>query len=172
MYEDICRLLVDNGARLIYTTNRSVGSALSVLKGRYPALYCEVSTNEKIAYELAFTASITAKRTACILSTEGLYEALDPVMSSAYTGVTGGFIVLCIQETEEEITPVGLFSKLPLIVAEGPAELARSIEFGYYLSEKYEIPVLIQATPLMDEGRGTSFKIKKFAIRNSQFAIR
>jgi TPP-dependent indolepyruvate ferredoxin oxidoreductase alpha subunit len=174
MHEDVCRLLADNGARLIYTTNRSVGNALGKLKEERRTFHYEVSINEKVAFELAFAGSIGAKRTACIFSTEGLYEALDPVMSSAYIGVTGGFLILCIQETEEEITPVGLFSKLPLIVVENPAELPRSIEFGYYLSDKYQIPVLIQATPTINDGRGTRDEgpgnsNSKFEIRNSQF---
>jgi indolepyruvate ferredoxin oxidoreductase alpha subunit len=150
MYEQICRLLIDNGARLIYTTNRAVGHALDALKEKNPAFYSEVSINEKIAYELALTGGMVAKKTACVFSTEGLYEALDPLMSSAYTGTVGGFLILCIQETEEEVTPMGLFSKLPLITAEGSAALARSVEFGYYISEKYEIPVIVQAA--LDEG--------------------
>jgi indolepyruvate ferredoxin oxidoreductase, alpha subunit len=153
MYEDLCRLLTENGARLIYTTSRSVGTALGKLKDQNSTFHYEVAINEKTAFELAFTGSIAAKRTACVFSTEGLYEALDPVMSSAYIGVTGGFLIICFQETDEEITPVGLFSKLPLMIAENPVELARSIEFGYYLSDKYQIPVLIQATPTFDDGR-------------------
>jgi TPP-dependent indolepyruvate ferredoxin oxidoreductase alpha subunit len=150
MYKQLCRLLIDNGARLIYTTSRATGHALEILKKENPDFYSEVSINEKTAYELALTGGMVAKRTACIFSTEGLYEALDPVMSSAYTGTVGGFLIICLQETEEEVTPMGLFSKLPLIVAERAAELARSMEFGYYLSEKYEIPVIIQAA--IDEG--------------------
>ncbi|MCX5811224.1 MAG: hypothetical protein NT178_01570 [Proteobacteria bacterium] len=150
MYKQICRLLIDNGARLIYTTNRAAGHALEALKKENPAFYSEVSINEKIAYELALTGGMVAERTACVFSTEGLYEALDPLMSSAYTGTVGGFLILCLQETEEEVTPMGLFSKLPIIVAEGSVALARSVEFGYYLSEKYEIPVIIQAA--LDEG--------------------
>ncbi len=152
MYKDLCRLLVDNGARLVYTASRSVGNALDRLKQEGAAFHHEVAINEKIAFELAFAGSISAKRTACVFSTEGLYEALDPIMSSAYIGVTGGFLIVCVQETEEEITPAGLFSKLPLIVAENPAELARSIEFAYNLSDKHQIPVLIQATPPLDPG--------------------
>jgi len=151
MYKQICRLLIDNGVRLIYMTNRTAGHVLETMKNENPAFSSEVSINEKIAYELALTGGMVAKRTACIFSTEGLYEALDPVMSSAYTGTVGGLLIICLQETEEEVTPMGLFSKLPLIVAEGSVELARSVEFGYYLSEKYEIPVIIQAT--LDDGR-------------------
>ncbi|MBA4417248.1 MAG: hypothetical protein C0392_04970 [Syntrophus sp. (in: bacteria)] len=147
MYEHVCRALLKKGVRLIYTTNRAVGKTLERLQGEFPFMHHEVSLNEKIAFELALTGSYASKKTACIFSTEGLYDALDPVMSSAYTGVIGGFLIVCIQETMEEITPIGPFSKLPVITAEGEDALAGSIEFGYAISEKYEIPVLIQAMP-------------------------
>jgi len=144
MYERICRLLLNNGVRLIYTTNRVIGNTLKKLEKKYPSFHFEVSTNEKIAYELALTGSIATKRTACVLSTEGIYEALDPVMSSAYMGVLGGFLIVCIRETEEEVTPLGPFSKLPVMVSENEDEFARACFFGYSISEKYEIPVIIQ----------------------------
>jgi TPP-dependent indolepyruvate ferredoxin oxidoreductase alpha subunit len=150
MYERICRLLLNNGVRSIYTTNRVIGSTLKKLEKKYPSFHSEVSTNEKIAYELALTGSIATKRTACVLSTEGIYEALDPVMSSAYMGVLGGFLIVCIRETEEEVTPLGPFSKLPVMVSENEDEFARACFFGYSISEKYEIPVIIQTA--IDEG--------------------
>jgi TPP-dependent indolepyruvate ferredoxin oxidoreductase alpha subunit len=150
MYERICRLLLNNGVRLIYTTNRVIGNTLKKLEKKYPSFHSEVSTNEKIAYELALTGSIATKRTACVLSTEGIYEALDPVMSSAYMGVLGGFLIVCIRETEEEVTPLGPFSKLPVMVSENEDEFAQACFFGYSISEKYEIPVIIQTA--IDEG--------------------
>ncbi|MDR2018797.1 MAG: hypothetical protein LBQ00_08045 [Syntrophobacterales bacterium] len=145
MYEFVVKLLLDEGARLIHTTNRMLGKTLKSLEGDYPFMHSEVSLDGKTAFELALTGSCTAKRGACIFSTEGLYDALDPVMSSAYIGITGGFLVLCMREIEEEATPVGLFSKLPVLVAEGAEELARAVRFGYAISEKYEIPVVIQS---------------------------
>ena len=152
MYEFVVKLLLDEGVRLIHTTNRMLGKTLKNLEAGHPFMHSEVSLDGKTAFELALTGSYTAKRTACIFSTEGLYDALDPVMSSAYTGVTGGFLILCMREIEEEATPVGPFSKLPVLVAEGAEELARAVRFGYSLSEKYEIPVVIQAVVHPGEG--------------------
>ena len=132
---------------MIYTVSRPVGASLERLNAEYPSFHYEVSTNEKDAFDLAYTGAVTEKKAACILSTEGLYEALDPVMTSAYMGVIGGFLVVCIRETEEEVTPVGPFSKLPLIVAETHEALARAIDFAYDASERHQIPFIIQVTP-------------------------
>jgi TPP-dependent indolepyruvate ferredoxin oxidoreductase alpha subunit len=144
MYDQICKTLIKNGARLIYTVNRPVAATLKKLEGEYPSFRGEISLNEKIAFELALTGAYASKRTACLFTTEGLYEALDPLMSSAYTGVIGGFLLVCIKEIEEEITPLGPFSKLPIIVTENEDDFVRAVEFGYGISEKYEIPLIIQ----------------------------
>jgi TPP-dependent indolepyruvate ferredoxin oxidoreductase alpha subunit len=144
MHDEICRLLLDNGARLVYTVNRAVGATLKTLEKEYGFSRSETCTNEKIAYELALTGSYASKRTACLFTTDSLYEALDPLMSSAYTGVIGGFLAICVRETEEEVTPLGPFSKLPVIVSDGPQELVNAVAYGYTISERYEIPVIIQ----------------------------
>jgi TPP-dependent indolepyruvate ferredoxin oxidoreductase alpha subunit len=172
MYDQICKTLIKNGARLIYTVNRPVAATLKKLEGEYPSFRGEISLNEKIAFELALTGAYASKRTACLFTTEGLYEALDPLMSSAYTGVIGGFLLVCIKEIEEDIAPLGPFSKLPIIVTENEDDFVRAVEFGYGISEKYEIPVIVQvaaeaAVP------GSRFQVpgsnSRFKIQDSQF---
>ena len=180
MYEQVCKTLVENGARLIYTVNRAVAATLKGFEGEYPSSRSEISLNEKIAFELALAGAYSSKRTACIFSTDGLYEALDPLMSSAYTGVIGGFLIVCIKEIEEEITPLGPFSKLPIIVTDNEGEFQRAVAFGYEISEKYEIPVIVQAAANIaagtegrrtrDEGRNpSSIQDSTFKIQNSLF---
>lgn len=170
MYDQICKTLIENGARLIYTVNRPVAATLKKLEGEYPSFRGEISLNEKIAFELALTGAYASKRTACLFTTEGLYEALDPLMSSAYTGVIGGFLLICIKEIEEEITPLGPFSKLPIIVTENEDDFVRAVEFGYMISEKYEIPVIIQAGSNGLEGRSpSSIQNLEFKTQNSHF---
>ncbi len=93
MYDQICKTLTENSARLIYTVNRTMAATLKRLEGEYPSLHSEISLNEKIAFELALTGAYSSKRTACLFSTEGLYEALDPLMSSAYTGSSVVFLL-------------------------------------------------------------------------------
>jgi TPP-dependent indolepyruvate ferredoxin oxidoreductase alpha subunit len=174
MYENVCRLLLENGARLVYTGSRAVGDTLKRLGKEFPSVHSEASQNEKIAFELALTGSYVTKRTACIFTTDGIYEALDPLMSSAYTGVIGGFLLVCMKETDEEVTPLGPFSKLPVIVAEDMESLAHAVTYGYTLSEKYEIPVIIQAAA-DDSVRSSEFKVRskesKSYIQNSKFKI-
>lgn len=145
MYDQVCKTLAENGARLVYTVNRGVAASLKKGESHYPWTRGGISLNEKIALELALAGAYSSKRTACVFSTEGLYEALDPLMSSAYTGVMGGCILVCMKEIEVDVTPLGPFAKLPVIVAEGDDDFKRAVAFGYGISEKYEIPVIVQA---------------------------
>ena len=151
MHEEITRVLVENGARLIYAVNEGVEKGLRLLRDEFPHFNYELCTNEKIAYEQALSCAYASCRSACLLSSEGLYEALDPIMSSAYTGTAGGFLVICVQENDVLATPVGPFAKLPFIVADSIDALRSAVEYGYTISEKYETPVIIQAAPLEDQ---------------------
>ncbi len=148
MHEEITRTLVGNEARLIYTTNKNVEKGLRSLQGEFRRFHYELCTNEKIAYELALVGSYTSKRTVCLITSEGIYEALDAIMSSAYTGTAGGFLVVCVQENDVLATPVGLFAKLPFIVADSIDAFRSAVEYGFKISEKYETPVIIQTTTL------------------------
>src|SRR5208283_3212977 len=97
------------------------------------------------AFEMALAGAIVSKRTACLFSVDGVYETLDPLMSSAYTGVKGGFVVVCMKEGALDVTPLGPFSKLPVLVSDGTVEdLASALSFAFDLSERHEMPCLVE----------------------------
>ncbi len=158
MHDRICEILVENGVQFLYVTNKIVEKTARQIAGANPSFHCESSINEKNAFELALTCSWASKKAACLTSSEGLYEALDPLMSSAYTGVAGGFVIVAVQENDTEITPIGLFSKMPLLVTETAEEFSRAVRYAYHISEKYQIPVIIQAKPLDEKVQGTRYK--------------
>jgi len=55
--------------------------------------YVEWSSNEKVALDNAFAAAITGKRAACCMKQVGLNVAADSLMSAAYMGTIGGFVI-------------------------------------------------------------------------------
>ena len=130
MMRDLCRLLLSQRARLVYTATRETGEALEGLRAEFPGVVFETAANEKQAYELALAGAYAAKRTACLFPARGLFEAMDPLMSSAYTGVKGGCLILCYKEDEEDISPISLFSKLPLLTADGLTDLSSLLPFA------------------------------------------
>jgi len=150
MYNYLCRLLLQAGTRLIYYTTPLFSKYFESIKTEYSSFHHEAATDEKIAFELGFAGAIASKKTACMFSTEQLFEAMDPIMTSAYTGVKKGFLIVCIKDTPHDVSFIGPFSKLPVIYSDEPQELPYVIDFSYNISEKYEIPVLLQI--ITDEG--------------------
>ena len=56
--------------------------------------HIEWSVNEKVAFENALAAAWCGLRSLVTMKHVGLNVAADPLMTSAYTGVTGGFVIL------------------------------------------------------------------------------
>ena len=143
MYRGILELMLSCGPRLVYGTGMP-DKAKTARRG----IHFESCVNEKAAYEMALAGAYASKRTACLFSVEGVYEALDPLMSSAYTGVKGGFVVVCVKEGDLDVTPLGPFSKLPVLVSDGTwDDLAAALSFAFDVSERYEMPCLLETLP-------------------------
>jgi len=143
VYRSIYELMLSYGPRLVYGTGMP-----DKAKDASRSVHFESCVNEKAAYESALAGAYASKRTACLFSVEGVYEALDPLMSSAYTGVKGGFVVVCVKEGALDVTPLGPFSKLPVLVSDGTVDdLAAALSFAFDVSERYEIPCLLETLP-------------------------
>ncbi len=56
--------------------------------------YVEWSSNEKVALDNAFAASVAGKRACCCMKQVGLNVAADTLMSCAYMGVLGGLVII------------------------------------------------------------------------------
>ena len=145
MYRSLYELILPSAPRLVYTAQ---GAEPFPAEARFAQVRFEACVNEKAAFEMALAGAWAAKRTACLFSVAGVYEALDPLMSSAYMGVKGGFVVVCVKEGLLDASPLGPFSKLPVLVADGTAaDLSRALAFAFDLSERHEIPCLVQTLP-------------------------
>lgn len=144
MHEQICNALLEAKTRLIYYTSPTFTRILNSLKEEHSFFYHEITTDEKTAFELGLAGAIASKRTACLFSTEEVFETIDPIMTSAYTGVKGGYLIICVKDTPHNISFIGPFSKLPVIHWENGEDFFSTIEFCFNISEKYEIPVVLQ----------------------------
>ena len=118
-----------------------------------PPPYCEWSVNEKVAVEVALSAAYTGKRTACAMKQVGLNVALDSVMSAAYIGVVGGFIIVSADDpgphssqTEQDSRLLAHFAKLPVFDPDSPAQARELVAEAFRLSERFATPVILRPT--------------------------
>jgi indolepyruvate ferredoxin oxidoreductase alpha subunit len=114
-------------------------------------LYIEWSINEKVAFEVAYGASLAGVRSMAAMKMVGLNVASDPFLSATYLGVRGGLVVVVADDpgphssqTEQDSRFFGWFAKAPVLDPATPAEGLQMAIRAFELSEKYEVPLLLR----------------------------
>ena len=114
-------------------------------------IYLEWSINEKVAFEVAYGASLSGARSVAIMKMVGLNVASDPFLSAAYLGVRGGLVVVVADDpgphssqTEQDSRFFAWFAKVPVLDPGTPAEALKMTLRAFELSEKYHVPVLLR----------------------------
>jgi indolepyruvate ferredoxin oxidoreductase alpha subunit len=122
--------------------------------------YIEWSTNEKVAFDNALAACLTGKRAAVAMKQVGLNVASDSLMSSAYTGVIGGLVVISCDDpgphssqTEQDSRFHAMFAKIPVFDPSTPQEAKEMVKAAFELSEEFQIPVLLRPTIRVSHGK-------------------
>lgn len=111
------------------------------------------SVNEKVAFEIAYAASIGGKRSMYIGKHVGLNVAMDPFMTSAYTGVNAGFVIVTCDDpgmhssqNEQDNRLFARVGKMPLLEPSSPSETKELIKKAFEISEKFDTPVIFRMT--------------------------
>ncbi len=114
-------------------------------------IYLEWSINEKVAFEVAYGASLAGARAMAAMKMVGLNVASDPFLSAAYLGIRGGLVVVVADDpgphssqTEQDTRFFAWFAKVPVLDPGTPAEALEMAVRAFDLSEKYQVPVLLR----------------------------
>ncbi|MGZ3605533.1 MAG: thiamine pyrophosphate-dependent enzyme [Thermodesulfobacteriota bacterium] len=154
--EIIARGLVESGCQFFAAYPGTPSSEILPAVVRFKKennlnLYVEWSTNEKVAFENALVAAYTGKRAAVAMKQVGLNVATDPLMSAAYIGTIGGFVVISCDDpgpfssqTEQDTRFMAMFAKVPVFDPANPKEAQQMLPIAFDLSEKYQIPVILR----------------------------
>jgi indolepyruvate ferredoxin oxidoreductase alpha subunit len=129
----------------------------------------EWSVNEKVAYETALGASYTGRRALVSMKHVGLNVAADPLMTSAYLGNKGGFVVVVADDpgayssqNEQDTRIFARFAKIALFEPSDSQEAKDFIIAAFDLSEKYKMPVMLRSLTKLSH---TSSPVAKGEIR-------
>ncbi len=111
------------------------------------------SVNEKVAYEVALGAAVSGVRSLFACKHVGLNVAMDPLMTSSYTGINAGFVIVVADDpgmhssqNEQDTRWVALYAKMPLLEPSSPAEAKEYVQEAFKISEKYDTPVILRVT--------------------------
>ncbi|MDD1717637.1 MAG: indolepyruvate ferredoxin oxidoreductase subunit alpha [Methanoregulaceae archaeon] len=133
------------------TPSSEVIDSLRVLPDR--GFYLEWSVNEKVALENALGAAWCGVRALCTMKHVGLNVASDPLMTSAYTGVTGGLVIMSADDpfahssqNEQDSRRYAQFARIPCLDPASVQEAHDMVLDAFILSEDLGLPVLFRPT--------------------------
>jgi indolepyruvate ferredoxin oxidoreductase alpha subunit len=124
-------------------------------------IYVEWSTNEKVALEAAYGASLAGVRSLASMKHVGLNVAADAFMSISYTGVRAGMLIVSAEDpgmwssqNEQDNRYYGLMAYVPVFEPYSPSEAKEMARYALEFSEEYSTPVLMTPTTRVSHVRG------------------
>lgn len=118
------------------------------------------ATNEKTAMEIALGVSYAGKRAMVCMKHVGLNVAADAFMNSAITGVNGGLVIVAADDpsmhssqNEQDSRYYGKFALIPILEPVNQQEAYDMMHYGFDLSEKMNVPVLMRITTRLAHSR-------------------
>ena len=156
--EAIARGLIENGCAMATSYPGTPASEiLAAVAHLHQTLQIEMHSqwaiNEKVALEIAYAGAQAGLRTAVAMKQVGLNVASDPLMSAAYMGTRGGFVVISADDpgphssqTEQDSRLWAMLAKIPVLDPGSPRQARDMIDLAFTLSEQFEIPVMLRPT--------------------------
>lgn len=152
---------------------------------RYEGVYAEWCTNEKVAVEVGIGASAAGARVLATMKHVGVNVAADPLFTSAYTGVNGGFVILAADDpgmyssqNEQDSHYYGLAAHIPVLEPSDSQEALEYTRDAYALSERYDVPFIIRSTVRVshtktpvETGEKTDYKLKPYGKDSAKWVM-
>ncbi len=167
--EAMARGLYENGCAIATsypgTPASEIMSALMGFQRENPVMrHVQWAVNEKVAFEIAYTGSMTGLRAAVSMKQVGLNVASDPLMSAAYLGTRGGFVVISADDpgphssqTEQDSRLMAMAAKIPVLDPSSPAQAREMTGLAFELSEAFGVPVMLRPTTRICHARQDIF---------------
>ncbi|MFH1001106.1 MAG: thiamine pyrophosphate-dependent enzyme [Bacteroidota bacterium] len=118
------------------------------------------SANEKTAMESGLGMSYAGKRAMVCMKHVGLNVAADAFINSAITGTNGGLLVTVADDpsmhssqNEQDSRYYGKFAQIPILEPSNQQEAYDMAYYGFKLSERLKVPILIRITTRLAHSR-------------------
>ncbi len=149
--EAVARGLYEAGCKYVSSYPGTPSTEITEFASKYDEVYAEWATNEKVAVETAFGASVGGARAFSAMKHVGLNVAADPLFTSSYTGVNGGFVLAVADDpgmhssqNEQDSRHYAIAAKLLMLEPSDSGECKEFTKMAFELSEKFDTPVLVR----------------------------
>jgi indolepyruvate ferredoxin oxidoreductase alpha subunit len=123
-------------------------------------VHSEWSANEKTALEAGLGMSYAGKRAMVCMKHVGLNVAADAFVNAGMTGVNGGLLVVVADDpsmhssqNEQDSRFYGKFAMIPVLEPSNQQEAYDLTRYGFELSEKFALPVMLRITTRLAHSR-------------------
>jgi indolepyruvate ferredoxin oxidoreductase alpha subunit len=170
------------------TPSSEIGNTLSRVSDA-AGLYFEWSANEKVAFEVAYGASMCGQRSLVAMKHVGLNVALDVLNPVSLRGVKGGLVFVSTDDpsqhssrTEQDNRWLAKQNCVPILEPSSPQEAKDFTRYAFELSERVKLPIMIRTVtrlshmrsdidlgPIERLGRTSEFDWEGFSYRVAGF---
>lgn len=120
---------------------------------RYPNVYAEWATNEKVALDVAIGAAYAGRRALSTMKHVGLNVAADAFFYASMTGIEGGLVIVSADDpamhssqNEQDNRNFGKFARVPVVEPVDSQEAKDLVGAALDISEQFDTPVLLRIT--------------------------
>lgn len=120
---------------------------------KYPGIYTEWSTNEKVAMDVGVGAAYAGGRALVTMKHVGMNVAADSLFYVSYTGMQGGLVIINADDpamhssqNEQDNRHYARFAKVPMLEPADSEEAKQSVKAALEISENFDTPVIIRTT--------------------------
>lgn len=158
--EAVARGLYEAGVTVVSSYPGTPSTEITEAVTKYDENYSEWAPNEKVAFEVAFGASLGGARSFCAMKHVGLNVAADPLYTASYIGVNGGMVCAVADDpgmhssqNEQDSRHHAIASKVPMLEPSDSAECLGYTMQAYELSERFDTPVLLRLSTRISHSR-------------------
>lgn len=134
----------------------------------FEEVYCEFSTNEKVALEVAIGGSYAGVRSMAVMKHVGVNIAADPLMSFTQTPLLGGFLLvsgddpgLASSQNEQDNRILGKFANMGIFDPSDSQEAKDFTVKALEISEEFQGPMMLRITSRLCHGRSIVQEAKR-----------
>jgi indolepyruvate ferredoxin oxidoreductase alpha subunit len=140
------------GASYPGTPSSEIMATLITLGQKFD-IYTEWSTNEKVAAEVAISASLAGLRSMVSMKGVGMNVASEPFQAFTYMGARGGIALVCADDvgchsshTEQDNRYFAREAYIPVLEPSNPKEAMDMAKSALSLSEEWGQPIMLRIT--------------------------
>jgi len=128
---------------------------------RFPHVYCEWSTNEKVAVDVAVGAAYAGRRALAAMKHVGLNVAADSFFYVSFTGAEAGLVLVSADDpamhssqNEQDNRRFAQFARVPCLEPADSQECKDFAIAAFDLSERFDAPVMLRTTTRTNHSSG------------------